>query len=95
MTRQYKNDSRKRLANLQIAAFLSLDVQVQKEGRAMLYTFPLLTLTGWLLSLWRLRVAAGRWQRVLAEEAAVWQEWLRVWLTLGQIGLNSARFGLE
>ena len=78
------------LNSIRMAAFLSLNIQVERGGQRQLFTWPLCSLTGWIMWGWIAYVALRRWyfdgRRWLFSR-------LDIGLALGQIGLKSLLYG--
>ncbi len=91
-----------------IAVFLSLDVQVRDEERAVLFTLPLVQLIPalallWQLTLWLIRIGHFGFQ-ILDSGFMMFTRWVselqrqlnnvRLMLTVAEIDFKSALFGI-
>lgn len=89
-----KRRRRQTMLSTTIGIFLSLNIQVERDGQRLFLNLPLLPLTAWLWLGWQGYLRLGHWGRTGQAGLKRLFERLTLWLTLTHIGCKSILYGV-
>lgn len=78
-----------------VAAFLSINIQVEHQGQVRLLTWPVLPLTTWVWLWWQFHTMNDRIEMTIDRWVTSLQQRWSVWMTVTRIGINAILFGLD
>jgi hypothetical protein len=89
-----KRNCRHSLLSTTMGAFLSLTIQVERNGQSQLFTWPLLPLTTWVWIGWQLYLWFRQGRSAVETCLSLVYQRLAVWRALTQIGYKSILYGV-